>query len=147
MQLHELSSPQGATKNRKRKGRGRSSGLGKTCGRGHDGQNSRSGGGTRIGFEGGQMPLARRVPKRGFNNIFAKPLTAINVAALNRFKDGDVVGEKELLESGVLSKCEYGVKVLGNGKLARKVTVKANAFSELAKEKIEAAGGKAEVIK
>jgi len=147
MFLHELSSPQGATKNRRRKGRGRSSGLGKTCGRGHDGQNSRSGGGTRIGFEGGQMPLARRVPKRGFNNIFAKPLTAINIAALNRFKDGDVVGEKELLESGVLTKCEYGVKVLGNGRLNVKVTVKANAFSGLAKEKIEAAGGKAEVVK
>ena len=147
MQLHELSSPQGATKNKKRKGRGRSSGLGKTCGRGHDGQNSRSGGGTRIGFEGGQMPLARRVPKRGFNNIFAKPLTAINVAALNRFKDGDVVSEKELLDSGVLSKCEYGVKVLGNGKLNNKLTVKANAFSQLAIQKIEAAGGKAEVVK
>ena len=147
MQLHELSSPQGATKNRKRKGRGRSSGLGKTCGRGQDGQNSRSGGGTRIGFEGGQMPLARRVPKRGFNNIFAKPLSAINVAALNRFSDGDVVGEKGLLELGILSKCQYGVKVLGNGKLDRKLTVKANAFSELAKEKIEAAGGKTEVVK
>ena len=147
MQLHELSSPQGATRNRKRKGRGRSSGLGKTSGRGHDGQNSRSGGGTRIGFEGGQMPLARRVPKRGFNNIFAKPLTAINIAALNRFKDGDVVGIKELLDSGVLSNCKYGVKVLGNGKLNVKLTVKANAFSNLAKEKIEAAGGKTEVVK
>ena len=147
MFLHELSSPQGATKNRKRKGRGRSSGLGKTSGRGHDGQNSRSGGGTRIGFEGGQMPLARRVPKRGFNNIFAKPLTAINVAALNRFESGSTIGEKELLESGVLSKCEYGVKILGNGKLERKLTVKANAFSKLALEKIEAAGGKTEVVK
>ena len=147
MQLHELSSPHGATKNRKRKGRGRSSGLGKTSGRGHDGQNSRSGGGTRIGFEGGQMPLARRVPKRGFNNIFAKPLTAINVAALSRFKDGETVGEKELLESGILAKCKHGVKILGNGKLTSKLTVKANAFSELAKEKIEAAGGKAEVVK
>jgi len=147
MQLHELSSPKGATQNRKRKGRGRSSGLGKTSGRGHDGQNSRSGGGTRIGFEGGQMPLARRVPKRGFNNIFAKPLTAINIAALNRFKDGDVVGEEELLKSGILSKCKHGVKVLGNGKIAIKLTVRANAFSELAKEKIEAAGGKAEVVK
>jgi large subunit ribosomal protein L15 len=93
------------------------------------------------------MPLARRLPKRGFNNIFAKPLTAINVAALNRFENGSTVGEKELLESGVLSKSEYGVKVLGNGQLNRKLTVKAKAFSELAKEKIEAAGGKAEVIK
>ena len=147
MQLHELTTPQGATRNRKRKGRGHGSGNGKTCGRGYNGQNSRSGGGTRIGFEGGQMPLARRVPKRGFNNIFAKPLTAINVAALNRFKNGEVVGEKELLESGVLTKCKYGVKILGNGKLTSKLTVKANAFSELAKEKIEAAGGKVEVIK
>jgi large subunit ribosomal protein L15 len=93
------------------------------------------------------MPLARRVPKRGFNNIFAKPLTAINLTVLNKFDDGSTVGEKELLESGVLSKCEYGVKVLGCGNLTRKLTVKANAFSKLAKEKIEAAGGKAEVVK
>jgi large subunit ribosomal protein L15 len=93
------------------------------------------------------MPLSRRVPKRGFNNVFAKPLTAINVASLNRFKDGTTVGEKELLESGVLSKCKYGVKILGNGNLTSKLTVKANAFSQLAKDKIEAAGGKAEVVK
>jgi large subunit ribosomal protein L15 len=93
------------------------------------------------------MPLARRVPKRGFNNIFAKPLTLINVAALNRFEDGSTVGKKELLESGVLTKCEYGVKVLGSGKLTKKLTVKAAAFSELAKQKIETAGGKAEVVK
>ena len=147
MQLHDLTGAQGSTFSKKRKGRGRSSGIGKTSGRGHGGQKSRSGGGVRIGFEGGKMPLARRVPKRGFNNIFAKPLTAINVAALNRFNDGDVVTEQELLDSGILSKCEYGVKILGTGTLTRKLTVKANAFSELAKEKIEAAGGKTEVVK
>ena len=146
MELHELYSPKGATRGRKRRGRGRSSGHGKTSCRGHDGQNSRSGGGTRIGFEGGQMPLIRRVPKRGFNNIFAKPLTAINVAALNRFEDGTVVDTAKLLDSGVLSKCEHGVKILGNGTLTRKLTVNVDAFSKLAKEKIEAAGGKAEVI-
>ena len=146
MYLHELSASKGATHVGKRKGRGRATGNGKTAGRGHKGQKSRSGGGTRIGFEGGQMPLARRVPKRGFNNIFAKPLTAINVAALDRFPEGSEVGEKELLESGVISKCEYGVKILGNGKMTKKLTVKASAFSESAKQKIEAAGGKAEVI-
>jgi len=146
MYIHELSPAKGATHVDKRKGRGHGTGNGKTAGRGHKGQKSRSGGGTRIGFEGGQMPLARRVPKRGFNNIFAKPLTAINVAALNRFKNGTTVGEKELLESGVLSKCEYGVKILGNGTLKKKLTVKASAFSALAKNKIEEAGGKAEVM-
>ena len=146
MQLHELSPAKGSTRVSKRKGRGRGSGIGKTSGRGHDGQKSRSGGGTRIGFEGGQMPLARRVPKRGFNNIFAKPLTAINVAALNRFEDGATVGVEKLLESGALSKCEYGVKILGNGTLTKKLTVKASAFSESAKQKIEEAGGKAEVV-
>ena len=146
MQIHELSPAKGSTHVDKRKGRGRGTGNGKTAGRGHKGQNSRSGGGTRIGFEGGQMPLARRVPKRGFNNIFAKPLTAINVAALNRFEDGQTVGAEELLESGVLSKCEYGLKILGNGVLSRKLTVKAAAFSESAKQKIESAGGKAEVV-
>ena len=147
MQIHDLSSPVGATRDGKRKGRGHGTGNGKTAGRGHKGQNSRSGGGTRIGFEGGQMPLARRVPKRGFNNIFAKPLTAINIASLNRFKDGDTVGVEELLESRLLSKCQYGVKVLGNGTLNRRLTVKAASFSESAKKKIEAAGGKAEVVK
>ena len=146
MQLHDLSPAEGSTSVKKRKGRGHGTGNGKTAGRGHKGQKSRSGGGTRIGFEGGQMPLARRVPKRGFNNIFAKPLTAINVAALSRFPDGAEVGVKELLESGVLSKCEYGVKLLGNGSLTKKLTVKASAFSESAKQKIEAAGGKAEVV-
>jgi len=146
MFLHDLSPAKGATHVGKRKGRGRATGNGKTAGRGHKGQKSRSGGGTRIGFEGGQMPLARRVPKRGFNNIFAKPLTAINIAALNRFPEGGTVGVEELLESGVLSKCEYGVKILGNGTMTRKLTVKASAFSESAKQKIEAAGGKAEVV-
>jgi len=146
MQLHDISPSKGATREGKRKGRGHATGNGKTAGRGHKGQNSRSGGGTRIGFEGGQMPMTRRVPKRGFNNIFAKPLTAINIAALNRFDDGATVGVDELLSSGVLSKCEYGVKIIGNGKLERKLTVKASAFSESAKAKIEAAGGKAEVV-
>ena len=146
MSIHELSPAEGSTSVGKRKGRGHGTGNGKTSGRGHKGQKSRSGGGTRIGFEGGQMPLARRVPKRGFNNIFAKPLSAINVAALNRFEDGSTVGAGELLESGVLSKCEHGVKVLGTGTLKKKLTVKAKSFSESAKQKIEAAGGKAEVV-
>ena len=146
MYIHDLTPPKRSTHVGKRKGRGHGTGNGKTAGRGHKGQRSRSGSGTRRGFEGGQMPLARRVPKRGFNNIFAKPLTAINIAVLNRFDDGATVGAEELLEAGVLSKCEHGVKVLGNGKLTKKLTVKAKAFSELAKQKIEAAGGKAEVV-
>jgi len=146
MHIHELSPAKGSTKEAKRKGRGHGTGNGKTSGRGHKGQNSRSGGGVRIGFEGGQMPLARRVPKRGFNNIFAKPLTSINIASLNRFKAGETVDKERLLESGVLSKCEYGVKVLGNGSLKVKLTVKAAGFSESAKRKIEEAGGKAEVV-
>ena len=146
MNLHDLSPAEGSTRKGKRKGRGHGSGNGKTSGRGHKGQKSRSGGGTRIGFEGGQMPLARRVPKRGFNNIFAKPLTAVNVVALNRFPDGATVDAESLLELGVLSKCEYGVKVLGNGALTKKLTVKAAAFSESAKQKIINAGGKAEVV-
>jgi len=146
MNIHELSPAKGSTHTGKRKGRGHGTGNGKTSGRGHKGQKSRSGGGTRIGFEGGQMPLARRVPKRGFNNIFAKPLTSVNLAALNRFKSGATIDKDQLLESGVLSKCEYGVKVLGNGTLKKKLTVKATAFSESAKRKIEEAGGKAEVV-
>jgi len=146
MNIHDLSPAEGSTRVGKRKGRGHGTGNGKTSGRGHKGQKSRSGGGTRIGFEGGQMPLARRVPKRGFNNIFAKPLTAINVAALNRFKDGETIGAEELLQAGVISKCKYGLKVLGNGKMSRKLTVRAKAFSESAKQKIESAGGKAEVV-
>lgn len=146
MKLHELSPSAGSTHVNKRKGRGHGTGNGKTAGRGHKGQKSRSGGGVRIGFEGGQMPLARRLPKRGFNNIFAKPLEAINISALERFENGAVIDAKELLESGVLSKCEYGVKILGNGNLTKKLTVRASAFSESAKQKIEAAGGKAEVV-
>lgn len=146
MKLHELAPAKGSTREAKRKGRGIASGNGKTAGRGHKGQNSRSGGGVRIGFEGGQMPLARRVPKRGFNNIFAKPLEAVNVSVLNRFEDNSVIGAEELLAVGILSKCRYGVKILGNGILEKKLTVKASAFSETAKQKIEAAGGKAEVV-
>jgi large subunit ribosomal protein L15 len=146
MNLHELSPVAGSTHVGKRKGRGAGTGNGKTAGRGHKGQKARSGGKVRAGFEGGQMPLARRIPKRGFNNIFAKPLTAINVAVLNRFEDGAVVDAAALLESGVVSKCEYGIKVLGNGSVTKKLTVKAAAFSESAKSKIEAAGGKAEVV-
>ena len=146
MKLNELSPAAGSVKEAYRKGRGSGSGNGKTAGRGHKGQKARSGGGTRIGFEGGQMPLARRIPKRGFNNIFAKPLTAINVAVLNRFEDGAVVDAAALIEKGILHDCEYGLKVLGNGNVTKKVTVKAAAFSESAKEKIEKAGGKAEVV-
>ena len=140
MKLSELSPAAGSTQIAKRKGRGHGTGNGKTAGRGHKGQKARSGGGVRVGFEGGQMPLARRIPKRGFHNIFAEPLEAVNVSALNRFEDGAEV------DAGVLSKCVYGVKVLGNGSLTKKLTVKASAFSESAKQKIEAVGGKAEVV-
>ena len=146
MELFELSPVHGSTKVGKRKGRGCGTGNGKTAGRGHKGQKARSGGKTRIGFEGGQMPLARRIPKRGFNNIYAKPLTAINVAALNAFENGAVVDAAVLIEKGIISDCKYGLKVLSNGKLERKLTVKAAAFSESAKAKIEQAGGKAEVV-
>ena len=146
MNLHELSPAPGSTQVGKRKGRGNGTGNGKTAGRGHKGQKARSGGGVRVGFEGGQMPLARRIPKRGFHNIFAKPLEAINVSALNKFEDGATVSVCDLLEQGILSKCEYGVKVLGNGTLTKKLTVRATAFSASAKEKIEAAGGKVEVV-
>ena len=146
MNLHELSPAPGSVKETKRKGRGAGTGNGKTAGRGHKGQKARSGGGVRIGFEGGQMPLARRLPKRGFNNIFAKPLEAVNVSALDKFDDGAVVDAAALLEAGILSKCVYGVKILGNGEIAKKLTVKASAFSESAKTKIEAAGGKTEVV-
>ena len=138
MQIHDLSPVKGSTHVDKRKGRGHGTGNGKTAGRGHKGQKARSGGGVRIGFEGGQMPLARRIPKRGFHNIFAKPLESVNVSALNQFEDGAVVDAQALLESRVLSKCVYGVKILGNGEITKKLTVKANAFSESAKAKIEA---------
>ena len=146
MYINELSPVEGSTHVAKRKGRGHATGNGKTAGRGHKGQKARSGGGTRIGFEGGQMPLARRIPKRGFNNIFAKPLEAINVSALDKFEDGAVVDVQALLDAGILSKCRYCVNILGRGEVTKKLTVKASAFSESAKEKIEAAGGKAEVV-
>ena len=146
MKLHELSPAQGSTHEAKRKGRGIGTGNGKTAGRGMKGQNSRSGGGVRIGFEGGQMPITRRLPKRGFNNIFAKPFEAINVSALNCFDKDAIVGVEELLKTGILSKCQYGVKILGNGEIEKPLTVRASAFSETAKQKIEAAGGKAEVV-
>ena len=146
MKLNELSPALGSTHVAKRKGRGHATGNGKTAGRGHKGQKARSGGGTRVGFEGGQMPLARRIPKRGFNNIFAKPLEQINVSALEKFEAGSVVDTAALLNAGILSKCENGFKVLGNGNITKALTVKAAAFSESAKAKIEAAGGKAEVV-
>ena len=145
MYINDLSPVPGSTHVDKRKGRGHATGNGKTAGRGHKGQKARSGP-TRIGFEGGQMPLARRIPKRGFNNIFAKPLEAVNLKALDAFEDGAVVDSQALLSKGILSKCTYGVKILGNGEITKKLTVKAAAFSESAKQKIEAAGGKAEVI-
>ena len=146
MELHELAPVMGSTQVAKRKGRGCGTGNGKTAGRGHKGQKARSGGKVRAGFEGGQMPLARRIPKRGFNNIFAKPLTAVNVAILNKFEDGSVVDAQALLNAGIIHDCPYGLKFLGNGTVTAKVTVKAAAFSESAKEKIEQAGGKAEVV-
>ena len=146
MELHELSPVPGSRTEAKRKGRGHATGNGKTAGRGHKGQKARSGGGVRVGFEGGQMPLARRIPKRGFNNIFAKRLESVNVSALDRFEDGAEIDAQVLLDSGLLSKCEYGVKILGNGEITKKLTVRAKAFSATAKEKIEAAGGKAEVV-
>ena len=145
MNLHELSRAAGSTQVGKRKGRGAGTGNGKTAGRGHKGQKARSGGGVRVGFEGGQMPLARRVPKRGFNNIFAKPLAIINLSDLDQFDNGDTVTAQVLLDKGILSKCPYGYKVLGNGKLTKKITVEASAFSKSAQAAIEAAGGKAEV--
>ncbi len=146
MNLHELAPVVGSTHVGKRKGRGVGTGNGKTGGRGHKGQKARSGGKIRVGFEGGQMPLVRRVPKRGFNNIFAKPLTAVNVACFNRFEDGAVVDAQALIAEGILSDCKYGLKVLSNGTLTKKVTVKAAAFSDAAKAKIEEAGGKVEVV-
>ena len=146
MKLHELSPAPGSVKDVKRIGRGHGSGNGKTAGKGHKGQKARAGRGIRAGFEGGQMPLHRRIPKRGFNNIFATPYVAINVAALNRFEDGAVVNTEALLNAGIINKAPYGVKVLGNGKIEKSLTVQVAAFSESAKAKIEAAGGKAEVI-
>ncbi len=146
MKLHELSPAPGSVHVGKRKGRGAGTGNGKTAGRGHKGQHVRSGGGVRIGFEGGQMPLARRLPKRGFNNIFARPLESVNVSRLECFADGETVDAQALLDKGILSKCVYGVKILGEGEITKKLTVKAAAFSESAAAKIAAAGGKAEVV-
>lgn len=146
MKLHELSPAFGSKKESKRIGRGHGSGHGKTSGKGHKGQKARSGGGVRPGFEGGQMPLQRRIPKRGFNNIFAKKVVAINLNSLNAFEDGAVVDAAALIEAGIVKKEFDVLKVLANGKLTKKITVKANAFSESAKQKIEEAGGKAEVI-
>ncbi len=146
MKLHELSPAPGSTKEAFRKGRGHGSGNGKTAGKGHKGQNARSGGGVRPGFEGGQMPLARRLPKRGFNNIFATQYATINVSDLEKFEDGAVVDAAAIKEAGLLKKTLDGVKILGNGEVTKKLTVKATAFSDSAKEKIEKAGGKAEVI-
>ena len=146
MELHELAPVLGSTQVAKRKGRGCGTGNGKTAGRGHKGQKARSGGKIRAGFEGGQMPLARRIPKRGFNNIFARPLTAVNVAVFNAFDNGAVVDADALIEKGIIDNCKYGLKVIANGKLTKALTVKAAAFSESAKAKIEEAGGKAEVV-
>ena len=145
MKLHELSPAAGSTKAPKRIGRGAGSGTGKTAGKGHKGQNARSGGGVRPGFEGGQMPLQRRIPKRGFNNIFATNYALVNVSDLNKFEDGAVVDTAALKEAGLVKKVMDGVKVLGNGELTKKLTVCAAKFSATAKEKIEKAGGKAEV--
>ncbi|PKM79270.1 MAG: 50S ribosomal protein L15 [Firmicutes bacterium HGW-Firmicutes-13] len=146
MRLHELRSPDGARKEPKRKGRGIGTGSGKTAGRGHKGQKARSGGGVRPGFEGGQMPLQQRLPKRGFTNIFKKELAEINVRTLNRFESGTVVTPEVLLEKRIIKSVKDGVKILGQGKLDKNLTVKAHYFSKKAVEKIEAAGGKTEVI-
>lgn len=146
MKLHELSPVEGSKKSAKRIGRGHGSGWGKTAGKGHKGQKARAGRGMRVGFEGGQMPLQRRIPKRGFNNIFAKEIVSINVGSLNRFEDGAVVDAAALVEAGLVKNYFDGIKILGNGELKKNITVKVDAYSESAKAKIEAAGGKAEVI-
>ena len=146
MKLHELKAAPGSSRARKRRGRGTGSGLGKTGGRGMNGQNSRSGGGTRLGFEGGQMPLYRRIPKRGFTNIFGKTYEIINIDDLNTFEAGTVVTPAMLEEAGFVKQVKNGVKVLGDGTLEKNISVQAQKFSKTAVEKIEAAGGKAEVI-
>ena len=147
MNIHELSPVAGSTHVNKRKGRGHGTGNGKTAGRGHKGQKARSGGGVRVGFEGGQMPLARRLPKRGFTNIFAKEYSTVNVEKLNCFEDGTVVTAELLKETGILSKIEKdGLKVLGRGELTKRLDVKAAKFTETARKAIEAVGGTAEVI-
>ena len=146
MKLHDLKPAVGATTAPKRLGRGTGSGLGKTSGKGHKGAKARSGGGKRPGFEGGQMPLVRRLPKRGFTNIFRTEYVAVNVDRLNIFEDGMTVTPVELIEAGIIKNILDGVKIMGNGEITKKLTVKANKFTATAKEKIEAAGGKAEVI-
>ena len=146
MKLHELHPAEGSTTAQKRLGRGSGSGLGKTSGKGHKGAKARSGGGKRPGFEGGQMPLYRRVPKRGFNNVFGTEYAEVNVERLEAFEDGAVVDAKALLEARIIRKELDGVKILGGGELTKKLTVQAAKFSASAKEKIEAVGGKAEVI-
>ena len=146
MKLHDLKPAVGATTAPKRLGRGTGSGLGKTSGKGHKGAKARSGGGKRPGFEGGQMPLTMRLPKRGFTNKWRTEYVAINVDRLEVFEDGQVVTPVELIEMGIIKKIEDGVKIMGNGDITKKLTVKANKFTASAKEKIEAAGGKAEVI-
>ena len=146
MKLHELKPAIGSTTAPKRLGRGIGSGLGKTSGKGHKGAKARSGGGKRPGFEGGQMPLTMRLPKRGFTNKWATVLVAVNVEQLNIFEEGTVVGPVELIQAGIIKKIEDGIKILGNGELTKKLTVQAMKFSATAKEKIEAAGGNCEVI-
>ena len=146
MKLHELSPAEGSVKPAWRKGRGPGSGNGKTAGKGHKGQNARSGGGVRPGFAGGQIPLYRKLPKRGFNNRFAKEYAIVNLDALNSFNDGDTVNLEALMSCGKIKKALDGLKILGNGEITKKITVQAKVFSKSAKEKIEAAGGKAEVI-
>ena len=146
MKLHDLAPAEGSTREAKRVGRGHGSGWGKTAAKGHKGQNARSGGGVRPGFEGGQTRLARRIPKRGFTNVFATNYTTVNVSDLEKFVDGTVVDTELLMAAGVIKKENDGVKVLGNGELSKKLTVKAAAFSATAKEKIEKAGGEAEVV-
>lgn len=146
MKLHELRPAEGSTRATKRKGRGTATGQGKTAGRGQDGQNSRSGGGTRPGFEGGQMPLYRRLPKRGFTNIFKKQWAIVNVSELNCFDEGTVITPELLKEAGIIKNILTDVKILGNGNVEKKITVQAKKFSKSAVDKIESAGGKAEVI-
>ena len=146
MKLQELTANPGSVKDRKRIGRGHGSGWGKTAGKGHKGQKARAGHGMRPGFEGGQMPLQRRIPKRGFNNIFAAKTVAINVGSLDKFENGAVVDAQALIDAGIIKDAADCSKILSNGNLTKNLTVKANAFSEAAKNKIEAAGGKAEVI-
>lgn len=146
MKLHELTVVPGSKKAKTRVGRGIGSGLGRTAGRGHKGQNSRSGGGTRPGFEGGQMPLYRRLPKRGFKNIFAKKFAEVNLCELNRFENGDVVDPVALIDAGILKNVHDGIRILGNGELTKSITVRANGFTKSAEEKIVTAGGKVEVI-